>query len=267
MMNSCKTARSFLLILVPVAVIGFWIGVESVLQRIPVAANALRIYPLLKTAPYLLALAGVFTAEKITAGLSWADSLAKFGFKWPQPHQIQPALTGIVILAVGYRLAIQYSAEPLTIQPNWPSNALKYFIQAGLSEEILFRGFLFRHLRTNMTFWRAAIINGAAFGLIHLFNFTNGFTPEIVTNVAISITFGFLLTFPLAALFEVGGGSLLGGVIFHFGVDTVNLFDNVGPTPMLICLGTAAFAGMILFIQVYRTLQSRTSAPSGTVQT
>jgi len=44
-------------------------------------------------------------------------------------------------------------------------------MQAGVAEELVFRGFLFGHLRRQRTFWRAAAASLPPFLVAHLFLF------------------------------------------------------------------------------------------------
>jgi membrane protease YdiL (CAAX protease family) len=47
------------------------------------------------------------------------------------------------------------------------TGALAVILVAPIAEEIFFRGFLFRVLRSRMSFWLAAVIDGVLFGLVH----------------------------------------------------------------------------------------------------
>lgn len=59
----------------------------------------------------------------------------------------------------------------LEMYPRWAWLVPGLFAQAGVAEEILFRGYLFRHLRRGRTFWRAALLAAAPFILVHLLLF------------------------------------------------------------------------------------------------
>jgi membrane protease YdiL (CAAX protease family) len=45
--------------------------------------------------------------------------------------------------------------------------AFVVIVVAPICEELFFRGFLFRILRTRMSFWLAAVADGVIFGLVH----------------------------------------------------------------------------------------------------
>jgi membrane protease YdiL (CAAX protease family) len=52
--------------------------------------------------------------------------------------------------------------------PGWISLLPGLFAQAGIAEEVLFRGYLFGHIRVGRTFWRAAAVSMLPFVTVHL---------------------------------------------------------------------------------------------------
>ena len=132
---------------------------------------------------------------------------------------------------------------------------IKLAISQGLVEEAVFRGLIFRHLRARYSFWRAATITGILFGLIHLANLANGTSPQILIAVATSVAFGFVLTFPLAMLFELSGGSILAGALLHLAIDSVNCFKEIGEngTPMNVYLFALLISSALILIFTYRS--------------
>ena len=55
--------------------------------------------------------------------------------------------------------------------PGWISLLPGLFAQAGIAEEVLFRGYLFGHVRVGRTFWRAAAVSMLPFVSVHLILF------------------------------------------------------------------------------------------------
>jgi membrane protease YdiL (CAAX protease family) len=55
--------------------------------------------------------------------------------------------------------------------PGWLWLLPGLFAQAGIAEEVLFRGYLFRHVREGRSFWRAAAVASGPFVLVHLILF------------------------------------------------------------------------------------------------
>ena len=86
------------------------------------------------------------------------------------------------------------------------------FAQGGIAEEVLFRGYLFGHLRRGRTFWRAAWLSMVPFVAAHTFLF---FTmPWPIASAALLSSAA--LSFPLAHLFELGKNSIWAPAIVHF---------------------------------------------------
>jgi len=140
----------------------------------------------------------------------------------------------------------------------------KFIIAQGFGEEVIFRGFIFRHLRNGRPFWRASALSSALFSLMHLANFTAGFTPGVLVSVCISMAFTFLLAFPLCALFELGAGSIFGCCFFHVTFDSWNFFANadVNHKAGAVYLASVLISGLVVLLASKRslTLHSRSSA-------
>jgi membrane protease YdiL (CAAX protease family) len=124
--------------------------------------------------------------------------------------------------AAGMRWSIR--SDALTLLPG-------LFAQAGVAEEILFRGYLFGHLRRGRSFWSAAVLSMLPFVLVHLFMFVNLPWPVALASLLLSV----VISFPMAHLFELGGGTIWPPALLHFVVQgTVKVIDLAGE-------GTASF--------------------------
>jgi membrane protease YdiL (CAAX protease family) len=86
------------------------------------------------------------------------------------------------------------------------------FAQAGIAEEVLFRGYLFGHVREGRPFWRAAMVSCAAFVAVHLFMFLTLPWPIALASVLLAA----VLSLPLAYLFELGGRTIWAPAFLHF---------------------------------------------------
>ncbi|HEY8563481.1 MAG TPA: type II CAAX endopeptidase family protein [Pyrinomonadaceae bacterium] len=86
------------------------------------------------------------------------------------------------------------------------------FFQAGIAEETLFRAYLFGHLRRRYSFWKAAGLAAIPFILVHSFLF---YQLSWVLAAA-SILLAVAMSFPLARLFEMSGGTIWGAAFLHF---------------------------------------------------
>lgn len=184
------------------------------------------------------------------SNVSWGAALRNIGFKAGNRMQIVPAIAGAACILIGYAVIAGLLHKSTELETGFLFVSIKLLISQGLIEEAVFRGLIFRHLRKSRSFWRAATLSGVLFALIHVVNFAKGISPEILISVAISILFGFLLTFPLALLFEIGSGSLIAGAFLHLAVDSINCFKELGEpgAPMntyLLFVLLAAFAVIV----------------------
>lgn len=130
----------------------------------------------------------------------------------------------------------------------------------GVVEEVVCRGFVFRRLRVGRSFGRAATLSAVVFAVVHVSNLVKGVSPEILVGVAISTAFAFVLAFPLASLFERGGGSIIGGAVWLLGIDSINCFvhpSKLGTSMNVYLAGVVVACALVWFLGRKR----RPSAP------
>jgi membrane protease YdiL (CAAX protease family) len=137
---------------------------------------------------------GWVIAAIVLAGLVCRPRAWHFGFSRPR---LGPAvgwslvaILAYVALTLAYTLILQPdSGDPIQTGDRYGTligSCVIIIVVAPLTEEIFFRGFLYRILRGRMGLWPALVINGALFGAIHL---TSG-GPLAVALIA---PLGFLL--------------------------------------------------------------------------
>jgi len=132
------------------------------------------------------------------------------------------------------------------------------FGQAGIAEEVLFRGYLFGHLRPGRSFWRAALLAMLPFALVHLLMFLTMPWPVALAALLLSI----VLSFPLAHLFELGGRTVWPPALLHFVVQgTAKLVVMSGEEPStfpIVWMGASAVLPM--FVMLIRGASIRAAA-------
>lgn len=124
---------------------------------------------------------------------------------------IRIAALYLLPLLAFYPLFSLLSNTPLTTQANWQWLLLNVVIVNGLAEEIMMRGFVFRHIREGRPFWRAAALSTIYFAAYHVvLIFTAG--PLIgVIAVIIAIPAGLLTAY----VYERGNNTIWGSALFH----------------------------------------------------
>jgi len=154
------------------------------------------------------------------------------------------SLLVLLVLPVYMRIT-GASAAP---HPGGASLLLGLFVQAGIAEELLFRGYLFGHLRRGRPFWRAGWLSTVPFVAVHLWLFFTMAWPIAAAAVLLSV----IMSFPLAQLFELGGRTIWAPAWLHFVVQAVPklvVVSDDAPVPFpLIWMGAAALLPMVTFL-------------------
>jgi membrane protease YdiL (CAAX protease family) len=100
---------------------------------------------------------------------------------------------------------------PLATQPNWQWRLLNVVLINGLAEEIMMRGFVFRHLRAGRPFWRAAALSTLYFAAYHLVLISTAGPLIGIIAVLIAIPAGLLTAY----IYERGNNTIWGPALFH----------------------------------------------------
>jgi membrane protease YdiL (CAAX protease family) len=133
--------------------------------------------------------------------------------------------------------------------PGWAWLLAGLFFQGGIAEEMLFRGYLFRHIRERRTYWKAASLSAIPFVLVHFILFYSNPWPIAAASILLAV----IMSFPLSRLFEIGGNTIWPPAIVHFAAQAgVKLFvpagDQAGLYPFfwIVACGIVPF-GVFLF--------------------
>lgn len=159
----------------------------------------------------LFVVGGTLAAERLLFGSRVFAAARTLGLGAPRAQGL--VLVGgisVVLVSVVYLFA-QATGASLGLFPRWISLVPGLFAQAGVAEEILFRGYLFGHLRRGRSFWRAATISMLPFVGVHLFLFLTMPWPIALAAVLLAVA----LSFPLAHLYEVGGATVWAPALLH----------------------------------------------------
>lgn len=103
------------------------------------------------------------------------------------------------------------TATPLALIEGWPLLAAGIFLQAGLAEETLFRGYLFGHLREGRAFWAAALLSAIPFVAVHLLIFLSAEPAIAAASVLVALS----MSFPLAWAYDQSGRSVWAVAVLH----------------------------------------------------
>jgi membrane protease YdiL (CAAX protease family) len=149
--------------------------------------------------------------EGVLSGRAPRAALLALGLRMPRLRALGWTLALCAALLAFFPLFSAVTGSPLALRADAAILAAGMFAQGGIAEETVFRGFLFRRLREQRTFWRAAIASAVPFVAVHL--------PLLgslgITVGLASIVVAVSLSFPLAWLFDRSGASIWPSSIVH----------------------------------------------------
>jgi membrane protease YdiL (CAAX protease family) len=160
----------------------------------------------------ILVVTATLVVEGVIFGQRPAAAARSLGLGWPRARGLAAAAAVCVALVLVVPAFAKASGAAPTLLPDWLSLLPGLFAQAGVAEEVLFRGYLFGRLRQGRSFWRAAGLSIVPFAGVHLVLFSTMPWPIAMAALLLST----VLSVPLAQLFELGGGTIWAPAILHF---------------------------------------------------
>ena len=177
--------------------------------------------------PYIFNACLVFSVVLITllcleywiSGTSVLSTLKNIGFRKTSGQILFSAILISVALLAVYPLFGYFFHTRIELMQNWQWNAIGLALTGGLTEEMLFRGFLFGKLRRQLSFRRAVLISTLVFSMAHLLLFTYMSWPIALFSTILAIG----LSFPFAYMFEQGGNALWAPALVHTVIRTIGM--------------------------------------------
>jgi membrane protease YdiL (CAAX protease family) len=139
------------------------------------------------------------------------DCVRALGLGAPAPRALFAAAALSLALLACLPLLAALTGVELLAQEHAMWLALGMLAQGGIAEEVLFRGFMYRHLRSTRTFWRAATLSAVPFAAAHVPLLFTLDTSVALLALAMAVAW----SFPLAWLFDRAGGSIWPGALLH----------------------------------------------------
>lgn len=134
------------------------------------------------------------------------------GLAWPEGRGLAASVVVGLLLITALPMAAILGGVSMEWYPGWGWLLPGLLAQAGVAEELLFRGYLFRHLRQGRSFWRAVALATGPFVAVHLILLLSTPWPVALAAVALAA----VATPPLAYLFELGGNTIWAPALLHF---------------------------------------------------
>lgn len=203
---------------------------------------------------FVVALA--LAVERLLTGARLRDCIRLLGLGAPAALALVcAAAMSLALLACLPLLAALTNVE-LELRANAAWLALGMLAQGGVAEEVLFRGFMYRHLRQTRSFWRAATLSAVPFAAAHVALLWSLDLSVALLALAMAIAW----SFPLAWLFDRAGNSIWPGAILHAVIQGgIKLFADDAATFQSLAIAWVAFglaAPWLFFVLLRDTSQS-----------
>ncbi len=193
-------------------------------------------------------LASLLLVERFAFGQEAFAAMRQLGLGRPRPRGLAAATALCVCLLSTVPVFMLATDASFTTYRGWPWLVPGLFAQAGIAEETLFRGFLFRRLRVGRSFWRAAWLSMPPFVGVHLLMFLT--MPWPVALVAVLLAC--VVSFPLAWLYELGGQTVWAAALAHFVIQAtvkVIVVGDEGATLFaVVWMAVTAAGSMLVFL-------------------
>jgi membrane protease YdiL (CAAX protease family) len=186
--------------------------------------------------------------ERVLFGTSPRRAVQLLGLARPPAGGLRPVLLVSLPLVVYYPLFALLSGSPLPLREGWVLTAIGVFLQGGIAEEVIWRGFLFRHLRQGRGFWAATVMTMVYMVLAHVV-LVWSLDP---VSAAAAIVVSAVIVFPMCHVFELDRGAVWAVALLHAVVQGMpKLFDvpaEIGPPSIVGWALLTTLAPLLVFV-------------------
>ena len=159
-----------------------------------------------------LVVAATLVVERVLFGQGLKPAALAVGFGRPRTTGLAVAVAICAALWLVAFVFIRATGSSAAFRPGALALVPGLFAQAGVAEEVLFRGYLFGRVRRGRSFWRAASLSMLPFVAVHLLLFATMPWPIALAALILAV----VLSFPLAHLFELAGSTMWAPALLHF---------------------------------------------------
>lgn len=152
------------------------------------------------------------------------DIFRNIGFRRTSLRSLQPGIILAAVLLLMYPLMHFVFHIHIKASDDWLLNMAGLFLTGGITEETLFRGYLFGTLRKQWTFRKAVLVSTFFFAMAHLLLFTYMDSSLALISTLLAIT-GSL---PFAYLYEKGNFTIWSPALVHATIRTVGMVVTTG---------------------------------------
>jgi len=195
--------------------------------------------------------------ERWLGGPGTRAALLRLGFGRPGGRALAVAAAVSALVLLAYPLTAAVTGAAPTLRPDWPWLLLGIFAFHGLAEELVWRGYAFRRLRTGRSFGGAVLWTMPLVAVAHL--------PILVSSgVAVglaALAVAAVTAVPFAYLFETGRNTIWAPALVHTAIDSFKLVELAPATTVTFSLLLAAVSLVVplLALAVPRRLLTATT--------
>lgn len=160
----------------------------------------------------IVVVATTFGVEKLIFKQTVPDALRSLGLGCPNLRTMLVSIFICVMLLAFYPAFSLVTGAKLTLHDYWFGMFLGVFAQAGVAEEVLFRGYLFGHLRRGRTFWHAALLSLLPFVAVHVLLFASLDWPIALASILLAVA----VTFPFCYLYDRNHCTIWASALLHW---------------------------------------------------
>lgn len=174
-------------------------------------------------------------------------SLRAIGFGTPNWRTLGIAVVLSLLMVAFIPIYAMITKTDIHLQENWLWILLGVLTGIGITEETLFRGYVFNFLREERPFWKAATLSMIFFGLMHLLLFFWLPIPIAIAAILLAI----ISAYPTAYLFEMGNKTIWPSAILHSAALATTLFVipmDIATTFSLIWIGVVLISLFLVFV-------------------
>lgn len=195
----------------------------------------------------IAAIAALLLLEILVFKRKLPEALRFLGFGRPDRRTLAvTALIGATTLLF-FPVFSWLTGASVSMPDNWLWKLSGIVAIHGIAEEVLFRGFLFHHLRSGRNFNQAALLSLLAFAVAHLYLFTYMPAPLALFSTILSLA----TAFPFAYLFERGNNTIWAPALFHTMVHAVSFFvisESHAMTGGIVWMTLWTIAALLMYI-------------------
>lgn len=183
---------------------------------------------LLANADWTLVMLLICAVVVIASALAWsliqkttfARSFREIGFGVPNWRTLAVATVLAFLMVAFIPIYAATTKADIHLQDNWLWILLGIITGVGITEETLFRGYVFNFLREDRPFWSAATVSMIFFGAMHLLLLLWLPIPIAIAAILLAI----ISAYPTAYLFEKGNKTIWPSATLHSAALATNLF-------------------------------------------